>query len=430
MKLFPYQSAGALWLAERKRALLADGMGLGKTAQAIVAANMIGAKSIVVICPAIARVNWRREFDMWGAGQEVFVESYDKVVRSKEVRDTIKSMEPDVLILDEAHYLKSRTSKRTQSIYGLHCMGKGIADYAGRVWLLTGTPAPNDVSELFPHLRGLWPDLLPADKKFMSFVTRYCHVDATPFGLKIIGNKKATLPELRENIKGIMLRRRAEDVLKDLPPIVWQEIEIEPDVLSPALAKLEASAEVKALRAVLDDPTAELSDAEGVAMATLRRMTGEAKAALIGSMIADELQANAYEKVIVFAHHKDVIRALRGLLEDFDPVVITGETTAAVRQSSIDRFQTDKNCRVFIGQIQACATAVTLHAANQVVFAEASWTPSDNAQAAKRAHRIGQTRPVMVRMIGLAGSIDAAVTRVLARKSRQISEALGEQNAN
>lgn len=426
MTLFPYQTTGAFWLKDAKRALLADGMGLGKTAQAIVAANMINAKTIAVICPAIARVNWRREFDTWGEGQDVFVESYDKVVRSKEVRETIKTMEPDVLILDEAHYLKSRTSKRTQAIYGLHCMGAGLAAYAGRVWLLTGTPAPNDVSELYPHLRGLWPELLPGDKKFITFITRYCHVDATPFGLKIMGNKKATLPELRENLKPIMLRRRAEDVLKDLPPIVWQDVTIEPDEIHPGLARLEASPEVKALRAVLDDPTAELGDAESIAMATLRKITGEAKAVVIGGMLADELQAKAYEKVIVFAHHRDVIDELRAMLEDFDPVVITGQTPQGKRQENIDRFQNDPGCRVFIGQIQACATAVTLHAANQVVFAEASWTPSDNAQAAKRAHRIGQTRPVMVRMIGLAGSIDEAVTRVLARKSRQISEAIGD----
>jgi SNF2 family DNA or RNA helicase len=426
MTLFPYQQAGADFLADRTKALLADGMGLGKTAQAIVAANKIGAQTVVVICPAIARINWRREFDMWGAGQELYVESYDTIVRRKDARQRVQDMQPDVLILDEAHYLKSRTSKRTQSIYGRYCIGGGLSDTAGRVWLLTGTPAPNDVSELYPHLSGLWPDLLPSDKKFHSFITRYCHVDATPFGIKVIGNKKDTLPELRSNLQSVMLRRRAEDVLKDLPPIVWQEVEIEPDEISPELAALEGSEELKALRAVMDDETIEMADVEGVAMATLRRMTGAAKANVIGGMLADELGANAYDKVIVFAHHKEVIKSLRALLEDFDPVVINGETTNARRQEAIDRFQTDPSCRVFIGQIQACATAVTLHAASQVVFAEASWTPSDNAQAAKRAHRIGQTRPVMVRMIGLAGSIDAAVTRVLARKSRQISEALGE----
>ncbi len=426
MILFPYQSVGADFLRNNDRAILADGMGLGKTPQAIVAANLIGARSIAVICPAIARINWRREFDQWGQGQDVFIESYDTVVRRKDVREKIKDMEPDVLILDEAHYLKSRSSKRTQAVYGLHCMGHGLASYAGRVWLLTGTPAPNDVSELFSHLRGLWPDLLPGDKKFVSFIHYYCHIDATPFGIKIIGNKRDRLPELREKLKPIMMRRKAEDVLKDLPPIVWHDVTVEPDAINPELKKLEASDELKALRAVLDDPTAELADTEVIAMATLRKMTGAAKAAVIGGMLADELQANAYEKVIVFAHHKDVIRTLRDLLEDFDPVVITGETPQARRQENIDRFQIEGNCRVFIGQIQACATAVTLHAANQVVFAEASWTPSDNAQAAKRAHRIGQTRPVMVRMIGLAGSIDEAVTRVLARKSRQISEAIGD----
>lgn len=426
MNLFPYQQTGVAFLQQKRAALLADGMGLGKTAQAIVAANEVKAERVAVICPAIARINWRREFAMWGDGQHLFVESYDTIVRRKSSREALQEFKPHVLILDEAHYLKNRTSKRTKALYGQHCRGDGLIACADRVWLLTGTPAPNDVSELWPHMSALWPELLPYDKKFFSFVQRYVHYDSTPFGLKFIGNKKERLPELREKLSSIMLRRKAEDVLTDLPPIHWQDVTVEPDEIDPELKAIEASPEVKALRAVLADPGAEVTDAESVAMASLRRMTGAAKAGVIGRMVAEELANNAYEKVIIFAHHKDVIAVLLDELAGFECVSITGATPQRIRQDNIDRFQTDARCRVFIGQIQACATAVTLHAANQVIFAEASWTPSDNAQAAKRAHRIGQTRPVMVRMVGLAGSIDEAVTRVLARKSRQISEALGE----
>jgi SNF2 family DNA or RNA helicase len=93
-----------------------------------------------------------------------------------------------------------------------------------------------------------------------------------------------------------------------------------------------------------------------------------------------------------------------------------------MRQTAIDQFQANPKVRVFIGQLQACSTAITLHAANQVVFVEQSWTPSDNAQAAKRCHRIGQKNPVFVRMLGLAKSVDEAVAKVLARKSQMISE--------
>lgn len=428
-QLFPYQQTGVEFLAARDRALLADGMGLGKTAQAIVAANMVGAKTVVVVCPAIARTNWRREWDRWGTGQDLHVYSYDAIVRRASAKDELKALAPDVLILDEAHYLKSRTSKRTKAFYGPFLRGDGLAACAKRVWLLTGTPCPNDVTELYPHLRGLWPELLPGDGKFQTYLDRYVLWDATPFGMKILGNKKAALPELRAVLSSVMLRRRAEEVLKDLPPIMWQEVTLDPGRLDPALAAIEASPEIKALRAVLEDPNATLEDADQIALATLRKITGQRKAELVVDLVREELRENAYQKVLIFAHHVDVIERMRAALDEFGAVMILGRSPQTQRDQAIDAFQNDPFCQVFIGQIQACATAVTLTATNQVVFAEMSWTPADNLQAAKRAHRIGQDRPVMVRTVSLAGSIDEAITRTLARKSRQINEVFEERKS-
>lgn len=427
-ELFPYQAEGRDFLAARPRALLADGMGLGKTPQAIRACDEVGARRVAVICPAIARINWRREFDQWGwiVGRQVFIESYDKVAKKTDAYEAIKAMRPDVLILDEAHYLKSRTAKRTKAIYGQWGRGDGLIAHAERVWLLTGTPAPNDVSELYSHLKALWPERLPAPGSFEIFIKEYCYFDSTPFGIKILGNKN--VKELRSRLAPIMLRRKAEDVLKDLPPISWRDVAIEAEQ---AWAELKHARQLESLPEVAEVLEAIKNDKplpDSVAMASVRRLTGMAKVQAVGKLLVEELDDKAYDKVIVFAHHKDVISDLAHLLNRFGAVTITGETPPAARQSAIDRFQSDPTCRVFIGNIQACSTAVTLHAANQVVFVEASWTPSDNAQAAKRAHRIGQTRPVLVRMFGLAGSIDEAVTRVLARKSRMISELLEQEN--
>lgn len=425
--LFPYQAEGAVFLAKRDKALLADSMGLGKSAQAIVACQAIKAKKVVVICPAIAVPMWVREFPKWTIDYEItpYVVSYDRVALRADIRAAIEAMQPDVMILDEAHYLKTRTSKRTKTIYGQFCRGDGLIKCAKRVWIMTGTPTPNDVSELFPHLRALWPDVLPAPGNYDAFIKEYCNVVATPYGLKVVGNKN--VPELRKALSNVMLRRRAEEVLKDLPPIMWEDTVLEATEAIKELDQFENSEEMLVLKEILktletDDP---LPDT--VAMATLRRLTGMAKAPAIASMLVDELDQKQYEKVIVFAHHRDVIARLVDELHDFGVAVITGSTPQISRAHAIDRFQTDPTCRVFIGQIQACATAVTLHAAHHVVFAEASWTPSDNVQAAKRAHRIGQTRPVIVRMIGLAGSIDEAVTAVLARKSRLISEVIEQE---
>lgn len=417
--LFPYQAVGRDFLAARDRALLADDMGLGKSPQAITAATKIKAKRVVVLCPAIARVNWQREWAKWGEPVDLFIESFDMMQRHKKVRQHIRAMKPDVMIVDEAHYCKSTESRRTRYLYGPWCRGDGLVKHAARVWLLTGTPAPNHVGELFPHLRALWPDLLPAPGSQFAFTERYCHTQHGTYGTKVLGNKNVA--ELRQTLGSIMLRRKAEDVLKDLPPITWGNVVIEAPEALEAIKRVEADEEVVELAQALANDEVIEGD---LAIATLRRLTGMAKVPAVAEMLHDELQANSYDKVIIFAHHKDVIARLAEALGKFGVVTITGATGSRARQDAIDNFQTDPAVRVFIGQTQACATAVTLTAANQVVFVEMSWTPADNAQAAKRAHRITQTRPVFVRTIGLAGSIDEAVTAVLERKSRQVTEIL------
>jgi SNF2 family DNA or RNA helicase len=349
------------------------------------------------------------------------VVSYDRLAVNRQEREAVREFEPDVLILDEAHYLKTRSTKRTTVLYGAHCYGKGIASAAKRVWLLSGTPCPNNAGELWPHFRSLWPELIEVNEKpltYVSFIQRYCVLQDSPFGPKILGNRNAE--ELRAILRQIMLRRRAEDVLKDLPPMLWQPVAVEPNDVIPDLTELESDPAVACLKEAL---TADgVIEGAAVALASLRRVTGLAKANLAGRMIAEELEAKAYEKVVVFFQHLDVGKALISNLSEYGVVSVSGSTTMTQRQNAIDQFQANPAVRVFIGQLQACSTAITLHAANQVVFVEQSWTPSDNAQAAKRCHRIGQSKPVFVRMLGLAKSIDEAVARVLARKSQAISE--------
>lgn len=428
MSLFPYQIEGAKFLAAHKHAFLADGMGLGKTVQAIEACNMTNANSILVICPAVARINWQREFDVWSHRSDLAIKifSYDKIATDKKLHATLCNERFDVLILDEGHYLKTRTTKRTTAIYGKHCAGNGLIASCDKVWVLTGTPCPNNAGELWTHLKALWPEQIKtADRSmnYVEFIQRYCVLAESLYGPKIIANKNAS--ELKEKLRTIMKRRRAEDVLKDLPPISWHAVPIEPDHVMEDIQAFEDDPVVEALKQSLVDG-ADLEGA-GIALASLRRATGLAKAKLAARMIAEELDAHAYEKVVVFIQHLDVGFSLMEDLKEYGVVFLNGSTSQGKRQDAIDQFQNNKDIRVFIGQLQACSTAITLHASNQVVFVEQSWTPSDNAQAAKRCHRIGQNRPVFVRMLGLAKSIDEAVSKVLARKSQAISELLEDK---
>ena len=119
-----------------------------------------------------------------------------------------------------------------------------------------------------------------------------------------------------------------------------------------------------------------------------------------------------------------MIKWLQHLLRPYGVVTLFGETPAEKRQKHIDKFQRNPKCRVFIGQIVAAGTGITLTAASEVMFVEASWNPAENAQAAMRAHRIGQTRPVRVRFMGLANSIDEKIQTVLRAKAKAIAEIL------
>lgn len=416
---------GAKFLAENPAAFLADEQGLGKTIQVIAACDMLGLTKVVVICPAIAKINWRREFEKWGAVErEVKVFSYDKMTQSKEVRNEIAKFEPDVLVLDEAHYLKNRQAKRTKYLYGQFCRGDGLVRFADRVWPLSGTPIPNDVSDFWTHLKAIWQYPL----NFTDYTLYFCKTWNGQFGLKVLGNKAERMGEFKTILSSIMLRRKAENVLKELPQLWWQESVVEVEGWDD-MAHIENEQERAAVELILQNAVTQgdLSDKLGEIaphMASLRRLTALAKAKPIAAQLAGELDDHAYEKVVVFAYHKAALEALREGLTKFNPAYIVGGMTAGERQAEIDRFQNDPECRVFIGQITACSTAITLTAANQVVFAEMDWVPAVNAQASKRCHRIGQSKPVIVRSFALANSTDEVVARTLAKKAQMISEAL------
>jgi SNF2 family DNA or RNA helicase len=280
-------------------------------------------------------------------------------------------------------------------------------------------------------LRAEWPELIQFNGSplpYMEFLQRYAEWEQTEFGVKVFGNKQSALPELRGILDGIMLRRKGEQVLRDLPPIFWQPTYvIESETASAELRRLEQSPEVADLRRVLEAADEGATRAlfvaeEPIAMASVRRLTAELKARPVGKLIAEELADGAYDKIVIFAHHLAALDILREELAPFSPCEIRGGQTERARQAEIDAFQSDPKRRAMLVQQKAGYHTITLHAAAQVAFLEQSWTPDENVQAAKRCHRFGQTRPVFVRNFGLAGSIDDAVSQVLSRKAQAILE--------
>lgn len=402
-ELFPYQGVGARWLAERQHGFLADEMGLGKTPQGVEALTLVDQiGSAVIVCPAFLKVNWQREIAKWARRPlKHQILSYDVAAR-----DGLP--QADAYLFDEGHYLKTPTTKRTTRLLGL-TGGRLLASHplrkAAAVWALSGTPAPNHAGELWPWLRAFGATELT----YEGFLRHYCHVMQTDWGPKVTGNRKDRLPELRALLKPYFLRRTTDQVLKDLPAVRWGDI--------PLACNVDTSDYLAGVVDIGDE-----LPKEDESLSRTMRFIGEAKAGPLAELLAYELDQTPGEKLVVFAWHRSVLDVLTQTLARFGAVAVNGSTPLGTRQERVDKFQTDPACRVFVGQIQAAGVGLTLTASSNLVFAELSWTPGDNAQAAKRVHRIGQTKPVLIRTATCAGTIDEAVNRVLERKTRSIQQ--------
>jgi SWI/SNF-related matrix-associated actin-dependent regulator 1 of chromatin subfamily A len=153
----------------------------------------------------------------------------------------------------------------------------------------------------------------------------------------------------------------------------------------------------------------------------MRHATALAKVPLVVEHLVAALEESP--KIVVFAHHRDVIAALAAEFPG-RVVTLTGNDSPEARQAAVDRFQTDPECSLFIGSITAAGLGLTLTAAAHVVFAELDWVPANMTQAEDRTHRIGQRESVLVQHIVLESSLDASMVRTLLKKQQVIDEAV------
>lgn len=441
LELFPYQETGRDFLSSKDRALLADTMGLGKSGQAIAACGTVNPSRVLVLCPAAVRFNWDREFPRFSSldlprriilsGKDqpldvgITICSYELTIQKK-MHERLMEKEWDVLICDESHYLKSHTSKRTKAVYGAKCDGKkGIISISKRAWMLTGTPMPNDATELFPMLKAFGQ----YTGTHGQFIETYCKGYMSDYGFKITGLKNAG--DLKKKLKSISLRRRKEEVLKDLPPISFHDWVLDPNACDKEYLKemldMEHGPEADEIRRLIqccEDGTP--VDYSEMAVSKLFRLTGMAKVKAAAKQLREELASGEMRKVVVFGINRDVVRSLRDELKMFGAKLVFGGTKPERKQNAIESFRTNSKCRVFVANIAAAGTGIDglQDACNHVVFVQGSWTPSDNLQAAMRVHRIGQERPVMVRFMSLAGSLDEHVQNVVRRKTEMIDNIL------
>lgn len=419
VELYPYQRGGIRWLVENPCTLLADDMGLGKTIQVIGLLNVKPElKRILIVCPASLKENWKREIQRfsvtdreitiiqgrkgWRKHKGITILNYDIL---DALNDDIACTEWDLIVLDESHYIKTRKAKRTTCVLG----GKNHkALKANRRVCLTGTPLLNKPVEIYTSLRWLDPVSWPSAKRFEQ---EFCGWRA-PWEDEAGGHSNsAKLQRLMR--RSVMIRRQKADVLKDLPPKTRQVI-----ALPPVDGVDQLGAEIKAMveRMGFDKAVANLQgfSPDFAEIAAVRRDTAIAKIPFVIGHVKDLLES--VDKVIVFGHHQQVIKEIAEAFKG--SVSISGKTPQHKRQGIVDKFQTDPDCRVFVGNIQAAGVGLTLTAASTVVFAEEDWTPGAISQAEDRCHRIGQRDNVLIHHLVFKGSIDGfMIEKIVAKQA-------------
>jgi len=443
--LLPNQLAATAWLSQEQdrdhsgHAFLVMDMGLGKTATAIAHARSHKPATLLVVVPAGLRIHWSREFDLFwpdhpdvelvmsstqriGPGP-IIVVNYDLLVYPT-ILNQLRTRLWDMLICDESQMANNVEAKRGSAVLGRD----GLVKHSGQVLCLSGTPAPNHVGELHGWFSALVPHLLKGSKQYpdvtsyYSFLTRYAKFKVGQYGITVLGSRNAG--EFRRRFAGLILRQRKSEVMKDLPPLRIGTVTLEADDLGELQALLEhpdyaALAEAMAnLRTDAPDAMARLRDAlSSTHLATLRRLIAIHKIDPVARLIREEL-VGGENKLVVFAHHRQLIEGLHSLLYSYGlyPAMVHGGVPPKERQRQVDHFQGHKRCRVFLGQLDAAGVGYTLTAASDVLLAEASWSPSKNLQAINRVSRIGQKNACLARFVSLAGSVDEIVNMVQSRK--------------
>ncbi len=454
-ELMPHQAqVVAAAAAGHRTFLLADEPGLGKTAEALLAAEAAAAYPLLVVVPNVVKTNWVREAGLWTPARSATVVHGDGhsvdafcdiVVVNYEVLDRhvgwLGTFGFRGMVVDEAHFIKNKSSQRSRHV--LELSERIRSRTVGPLLMaLTGTPLINDIEDFLAIWQFLgWIDEGDPGPELMAALERNALTPADP----------GFSPAARAAVIDLgIVRRRKVDVAADIPPRRIADLPVELDgalgrsirqaerVLARRLVKrYESALEARTSGAVVEgidhdlvrrvatwdrQDTNENSGGENVF--TMMRRIGQAKAVLAADYAA-QLARNA-GKVVFFAKHVDVMDAAeqtfaqRGL----GYCSIRGNQTPRTRQNSIDAFLSDPDIAIAVCSLTAAGVGLNLQVASNVVLAELSWTAAEQTQAIDRVHRIGQDEPVTAWRIIATQTIDARIAELIDDKAGLAARAL------
>lgn len=440
---YEHQIDGVKFLLTRNGCILADDMGLGKTYQSIIAALESGAKKILIVCPSSVKINWEREinyfqcFDTtiisgqkWSEAKFTII-NYDilknfhalpsKDLKKEHILDRHQKMLAanfDLCILDEAHKLKNKDSKRGTIM-------AEVCKKIDKVWLLSGTPVANRPMDFYNLLKLIKS---PLTKNWKFYAQRYCEGRQITTTLKN-GSKKriwltngaSNLEELNIKTKNILIRRLKSDI-GDMPDknIIPTKYKLNKRQLSDYEGLWEEYLQERIEKKKKGEPERDL-----VELGLLRKF---AAMEMIPNTIkmAEEIIEQGH-KVIIFTNFTDELNELYAHFGK-KSVIHFGEMSDKAKQVSVDKFQDNKKIKVFIGNTISAGVGITLTEGTYVIFNSFSWVPGDNEQAEDRAYRIGQLNNVTVYYQLFEDSISTLMWNTINKKKEIINTIMGEKD--
>ncbi len=444
-----YQKAAVERILLPGDSMVCDQMGLGKTLEVITAisieaysANNNGKEpfKVVVVCPAHLKGVWLSEISKFiTAGCDIFyftgirdnvdiiridrrtpykvcihVINYD-ILEKRLIHLEKIAGEYDYVVFDEFHYLKNLKAKRTKAAFKLCLIAKK------RIFL-SGTPVTKNPIDLYPTLKMMNH---PLADNWYRYATTYCGAKKTKVaGREIwrfsVSNPKQLNITLRQSC---MLRREKSEVLKELPAKNRQIIVLDPDEVLCKEEKEILRAERISYEDFLKKEYISFSPPVAKKLALVRQKIALYKVPAITQFCSDILESE--EKIVIFAHHKAVVEALRNALaKSYTVETITGDTPLEERNKIINNFQNKENPMVIVASLMCAGTGITLTRATTAVFAELDWIPANVEQAEDRIHRIGQKDTVNIYYIVIRDTLEQYIVQKMMDRAAKIADIL------
>lgn len=420
-KPFNHQLEAAKFLLERKKAILADEMGGGKTTSAIIAAYNVEGKKLIV-CPASLKLNWQKEIllvdsqakigiingkkiaDLTGA--EWYIINYDILAKHLE---NILNTDFTSVIFDECHYIKSinNSGKPTAA------RGKAALQITEKIpycFMLTGTPITNKTKDIYNTLKAINH---PLTKKWINFALRYCNAYKDKYGWNMDGS--SNMNELHEKLKPFMMRRLKNELL-ELPEKIRTFIPVE----------INAKQYNKLFAEYMEERQHIEKGEQLVKLNALRHLLAIQKIPATLEQIENQLCQE--KQVVIFTCYEEVVKQITAKYPQAG--TITGSDNVTKRQQTVENFQNGK-INIIACNIIAAGVGLTLTASDTIIFNDFDWTPANHAQAEDRIHRIGQNQKCnIIYMYANNAEMDSKLSQILESKLANINQIIDNNSDN